>query len=151
MTAENSFRRWTQQKPNEAGPLNSGVRQWEDDMDDAFQAKLDLCMGTFRRWAQGRDVSGCRLVQYVGVDLLGAIDVPLGEVESQIEGLVCEGFLVAWAQLGRVMYLRVWEADGPEPPWSKVFAEEPLADVEAILREAQVARRPQNAAEECAH
>lgn len=47
MTAENSFRRWTQQKPNEAGPLrgplNSGVRQWEDDMDDAFQAKLDLC------------------------------------------------------------------------------------------------------------
>ena len=62
-----------------------------------------IYVGTFRRWAQGRDVSVCRLVQYVGVDLLGAIDVPLGEVESQIEGLVCEGFLVAWAQLCRVI------------------------------------------------
>jgi hypothetical protein len=106
-------------------------------MDDAFRAKLELCIGNFRHWAQGREVSGCRLVQYVGVDLLGAIDIPLGKVESQIEGLVCEGIRVAWAQQGRLMYLRAWDGDGPEPAWSKVFAEEPLADVEAILREAQ--------------
>ena len=63
------------------------------------------------------------------------LDLPLGEVESQIVGLVCEGFRVDWAEHGRRLHLRVWEGGGPEPPWPKVFAEEHLTDIDAILRE----------------
>ena len=106
-------------------------------MDDNFRAKLGSQLDAFRNWSRGRDLGSCRLVQYLGVEMLGAIDVPLGHVESQIEGLICEGFSVDWAQDGSRMYLRAWEFGGPEPPWSKVFAEEHLADIDAILREAR--------------
>jgi hypothetical protein len=106
-------------------------------MDDAFRAKIESKLDSFHQWVHGRELRSCRLVQYVGVEMLGAIDVPLGEVESQIEGLVCEGFYVDWAQDGSRLYLRVWEFGGPEPPWSKVVAEEHLADIDAILREAR--------------
>ena len=106
-------------------------------MDDTFRAKLESRLDAFRQWARGRDFSGCRLVQYLGMEKVGSLDVTLVQVESQIEGLVCEGFRVDWAEQDSQMYLRVWEADGPEPPWSKVFAEEHLADIDAILREAR--------------
>jgi hypothetical protein len=120
-----------------AGPLSWAVRRREEDMDDAFRAKLESKLDAFHQWAQGRDLSSCRLVQYLGVEMLGAIDVPLGEVESRIEALVCEGFYVDWTQDGSRLRLRAWESDGPEPPWSKVLAEEHLAEIDAILREAR--------------
>jgi hypothetical protein len=89
----------------------------------------------FRGWSQGRRLLNCRLVQYCGIEKIGAIDVPTEEIESQIEGLINEGMRVAWAEHNQRLFLRVWEHDGPEPPWTKVFAEEHLEDVEKLLRD----------------
>lgn len=104
-------------------------------MDDGFGAKVESRLGAYRNWTDGRDLRNCRLVQYVGVEMLGANDVPLGDVESQIQGLVCEGFQVDWAPDCNRMYLRAWESGGPEPPWPRVLAEEHLADIDGILIE----------------
>jgi|SRR5581483_3910623 len=105
-------------------------------MDDAFRAKLASQLHAFRAWAEGRDLRSGRLVQYLGVEVQGAIDVPVAEAESQIAGLIREGLRVDWAQSGQRLYLRVWGGDGPEPPWPSVFAEEHLADIDSILRDA---------------
>ena len=75
-------------------------------MDDAFCAGLESRLTAFRDWARGRDLSACRLVQYLGVERIGALDVPLGEVETQVTGLVCEGFRIDWTQQGSRLYLR---------------------------------------------
>jgi hypothetical protein len=42
---------------------------------------------------------------------------------------------VDWTEYRDRLYVRVWEFDGPEPEWPKVFAEEPLANIDEILRE----------------
>lgn len=97
---------------------------------DAFQTKLDNKLSAYRAWSAGRKLSHCRLVQYCGVDLVGALDVPLGAVETRITGLVCEGFYVDWTEHNGRLYLRVWEYDGPEPNWTNVFAEKPLVRVD---------------------
>jgi hypothetical protein len=47
---------------------------------------------------------------------------------------VREGFQVDWSERQQRVYLRVWEFGGPEPEWPKVFAEQPLVDVAALLR-----------------
>lgn len=103
-------------------------------MDDAFRSGLQTKLAGYDRWSCGRFFHGCRLIQYCGVEMVGAVDVPLAEVKSQIEGLVCEGFRVDWAEHKDKLYLRVWESDGPEPDWSKVVAEQPLADINELLR-----------------
>lgn len=103
-------------------------------MDEAFRAKLRSKLADYRAWSSGRAFADCRLVHYCGVDLVGAQAVPMAEVEPRIEGLVCEGFYVEWAENGGRLFLRVWEFGGPEPAWSKVFAEEPLADTAELLR-----------------
>ena len=43
------------------------------------------------------------------------------DVEARIEGLVCEGFYVDWAEHESRLFLRVWEFGGPEPDWPSVF------------------------------
>jgi hypothetical protein len=106
-------------------------------VDEAFKTTIDSKLDAFRDWARQREFHRCRLVQYCGVDLVGSIDVPLGAIESQIECLLGEAFRIDWDQQSEVVYLRVWEGDDLVPPWSNVFAEEPLADIEAILREAR--------------
>lgn len=58
------------------------------------------------------------------------------EVEPSVEGLVCEGFNVDWVEHCGRLYIRVWEFGGPEPAWGKVLAEQPLADIAELLREA---------------
>lgn len=105
-------------------------------MDEQFRAKLDAKLAAYRGWSSGRAFPSCRLVHYCGVDLVGSKSLALSEVESEIEGLVCEGFYVDWADHETRLYLRVWELGGPEPEWSKVFAEVPLADVDELLRQA---------------
>ncbi len=55
-------------------------------------------------------------------------------VEQEIEGLISEGYYVEWAAHRKKLYLRVWEFDGPEPYWPKVFAEQPLVDIDELLR-----------------
>lgn len=106
-------------------------------MKSEFQIKIDKKISEYRDWIREKNFSRCRLVQYCGVDLVGALDVPFNEVESQITGLLCEGYYVDWQVNNDCCYLRVWEFDGPEPEWTKVFAEVPLADVNEILRQAK--------------
>jgi hypothetical protein len=79
-------------------------------------------LATFASWLGDQSVTFCRLVQYVGPDCF-AIDVPLTQAPSQIEGLLAEGFSVDWATQGSRLYLRVWEGDSDGPPWPAVFLE----------------------------
>jgi len=103
-------------------------------MTPEFQAKLDTKLKEYRSWAHGRSVAVGRLVQYCGLQFMGAVDVAPEELEEQISGLVCEGFHVDWAEHNERTYLRVWEHPGPEPSWDLTFAEKDLLDVQAILR-----------------
>jgi hypothetical protein len=107
-----------------------------DAVDEQFRLKLNAKLDAYRSWFASRSVQSCRLVHYCGPDLVGAKTLPLGDVEREIEGLVSEGFYVDWAEHAARLYLRVWEFDGPEPEWAKVFAEVPLADVDELLRQA---------------
>lgn len=90
----------------------------------------------FRVWRTTHSFPRCRLVQYTGVDLVGALDVEPDDVEPEIAGLLAEGFRVDWLDGGAKIYLRVWEGTGPEPGWPDVIAGRPLADVAAILKSA---------------
>lgn len=106
-------------------------------MDEAFRAKLQAKLNDYRDWSRGQTFSDCRLVQYCGARLAGAFHVPIAEVEQRIEELVCEAFYVDWAEHNGRLILRVWEFGGPEPQWPKVLAEQPFADIDAILRKAR--------------
>jgi len=79
---------------------------------------------------------GARLVEYRGVDLLGAVDVALADLETQVTRSLSEGQRVDWLCRNGRLYLRTFAADAPAPSWERVFAEEDVADVRAILREA---------------
>jgi hypothetical protein len=106
-------------------------------MDDAFREKLQCKLAEFREWSSGHTFTDCRLIHYCGVDLVGAKSLPPTGVEPEIEGLLSQGFNVHWAERQGWLYLRVWEFGGPEPEWTKVFAEEPLADIGELLRQAR--------------
>ena len=71
-----------------------------------------------------------------GVECVGGRDLVLAEVGHQIEGCLAGGFYTDWSESNGRLYLRVWEFDGPEPPWPSVFAEDHLADIDEILRRA---------------
>ena len=60
----------------------------------------------------------------------------LGNGVKTFAGQRGEGFYVDWTEHENRLYLRVWEFGGPEPEWSKVFAEVPLADVDELMRRA---------------
>src|SRR5262245_28563342 len=92
-------------------------------MNEEFLSKLNAKLESYRAWCEGRVFKSVRLVQSCGNDLVGAIDVLIGDVESQIEGLVSEGFYVDWAQHEHQLFLRVWEFGGPDPDWPSVIAE----------------------------
>ena len=98
--------------------------------------KIETTLADFRAWSESNKYMGCRLVQYSGVDFVGAIDVDLDQIENQIKGLLCEGFYVDWNVFNNLVYLRVYEYGGPEPTWDQTIKEEPLADVAAILKKA---------------
>ena len=99
-----------------------------------FHAKLQAKLASYRDWYAGRELSGCRLVHYCGVDLIGAQNVPLADVVQRIEDLLREGFYVDWAEHQDRLFLRVWEFDGPEPDWPRVFAEQSLGDIDELRR-----------------
>lgn len=97
-----------------------------------IETKLD----EYARWCASRHLTSCRLVHYVGVDSPNAIDVPLSQVRNQIEGCLREGLMVAWGQRDSCVYLAIQEPGCPMPSWEKVWKEEALVDVEALVREA---------------
>jgi hypothetical protein len=69
-----------------------------------------------------------RLVQYVDCfDPPMAFDVPLAEMEREIEGILGEGFRLKWEEHQGRVYLAVWEGDN-EPDWSCVFTETPSSE-----------------------
>src|SRR5262245_24384825 len=104
----------------------------ESQLDRAFRVKVETKLSHYREWSHARAFTGGRLLQYRGLDLVGARDVALPEVESQVEGLLYQGFHVDWAEHQGRLYLRVWEFAGPEPAWPSVLAEQPLTDTGAI-------------------
>lgn len=90
------------------------------------ERRIKAKLAAYRKWVTGRKPTGkARLVQYWDDEASPAgLDVPLGEVEQQIEGLVAEGFQVDWAAHRRRVYLRVWDRSNsgtgrwcsPRPP-----------------------------------
>lgn len=105
-------------------------------MTPEFEKKLNQKLAKYDKWASKNSFSQCRLVQFCGVEFVGAIDVELDQIVNQITGLLCEGFYVDWGIHNNSMYLRVYESGGPEPTWDQTIKEEPLADIAAILKEA---------------
>src|SRR6478609_6531726 len=103
-------------------------------MSPEFQQKIDTALVAFRGFARAAapSDSGARLVQYAGVEVQGAIDVPAEDVEREVAGVIAEGLAIDWAAHGQRLYLRVYEHGGPEPTWAKVFAEEDLVDIDSI-------------------
>jgi|UniRef100_E6XJ27 hypothetical protein len=104
-------------------------------MNPEFEQELNRKLAAFDAWANESTFRECKLVQYCGVDLVGVIDVETDQIVDQITGLLCEGFYVDWKQNGSILYLRVYEFGGPEPTWEQVVNEEPLADIDAILKD----------------
>src|SRR5262249_39723162 len=70
----------------------------ESQLDRAFRVKVQTKLSDYREWLHGRAVTGGRLLQYRGLDLVGARDIPLAEVEHHVEGLLHQGFHVDWAE-----------------------------------------------------
>ncbi len=98
-----------------------------------FQRELEKQLHTFREWSRNKQFQECRLVQYCGVECLGGISVALSEIESQIEGLISEGFCVDWQEHAGWIYLAVWEPPELEWTWPQVIAEQHLADLSQWL------------------
>lgn len=89
--------------------------------------KIEESLAAYRAWSIGQPFHSCRLVQYCGPEMIGAIDVPLPEIKAQIRGLLAEGFYVDWTcHIGR-LYLRVWEFGGGEPEWRFVYDESDIS------------------------
>ena len=79
----------------------------------------------FNGWLQLGHPQKCRLVQYLGPEH-HAMDVPLSEALSQVEGLLGEGLFVAWAIQDGMAFIKVWEYGFDEPSWDYVFREADL-------------------------
>jgi hypothetical protein len=92
-------------------------------MNESFRIKLEGRLADYRSGSTGRELSGCRWVQYIGVKMVGAVDVALDTVERGLTNAISEGFRVDWAEMWGRLYIRVWEGR-LEPTWDAVFAEE---------------------------
>lgn len=97
---------------------------------------MNRTLSTYESWAKGRQLTSCRLVQYAGLGQPNGIDVSVNDVLAQIKGCLAEGFKVDWHEQDSRLYLCVQEPDCPMPPWQTVIAEEPMEDVDSILRKA---------------
>ena len=103
-------------------------------MVESVKTKIDAKLAAFHEWSSSHSFTSCRLVQYCGVERVGASDLLPAEVGHQIEGCLSEGFYVDWNESCGRLYLRIWEFGGPEPSWPSVFAEDHLANIDEILR-----------------
>ena len=98
-------------------------------MSSDFRRMLEDRLNEFRVWSHERQFQGCRLVSYSGAECVGAISVPLGEIEREIEGALSEGFGVKWAEYEGHLYLCIWESLPKAPSWSHIFAEEDVSEL----------------------
>jgi hypothetical protein len=79
---------------------------------------------------------GARLVQYRGPDLLRTEDLKVEDLEPQLAACVREGLSVDWLYRSGLLYLRVFDSGVAAPSWERLFAEQELSAVQAILRDA---------------
>lgn len=101
-----------------------------------FESRLAARLVDYAAWADGHNFALGRLVHYCGVGSPNAADISAERIAEEIEGCLREGFTVNWAALGKRVFIAVQEPGCPIPPWEKVFAEEAIEDVDAILRSA---------------
>lgn len=80
---------------------------------------------SLQRWAADMRPLRWRLVEYSGVECLGASDLPAHEIDARIRALIDQGFHLAGARQGQTAVLRAHEGT-PVPPWPSVFAERDL-------------------------
>ena len=98
-------------------------------MNPAVAAKVEKALHSYRAFVQGKQFQSHRLVEYAGVEMVGAFDIQLPEVEPRIRVAIMEGFRAMWAANGQNLVLCIWEPwDEPAPPpaWERVFAERDL-------------------------
>lgn len=81
-------------------------------------------------------LSGARLVQYRGPDLLRREDLALDDLEARLASCVREGLCADWLYRSGILYLRVFDSGVAAPSWERLFAEQEMSDVQAILRDA---------------
>ncbi len=91
--------------------------------------KSERAQSSFVSFKTENNFNTCRLVQYSGPEIAGAIDIDIEEILNQINGLICEGFDIEWAVKDNVCFLKVWEYPGSIPDWSKVFQEKDLMEI----------------------
>lgn len=97
-----------------------------------MQQDITELLQLYRIWQAEHIYVACRLVQYCGIECIGACDIPVTEIENRLINLWQEGFYVSWAIRDETLFLRVYEFGGPEPDWQKVFIEQHLAEIADI-------------------
>lgn len=102
----------------------------------AFVARLDQTLQRYRTAAATRVADRCRLVQYCGVDRPYGLDIDTSRIEYEISFHLAEGLLVDWHFADQVFYLCTQEPGCPMPMWDQVKAEQAMADVDALLKDA---------------
>jgi hypothetical protein len=101
-------------------------------------AKARRLVWAYRLWPLRAYVRPVRMVQYCGIEMIGAHDLVAHEVTSRIRGLTYEGFGVAWSKHNGRVYLVVWESWSPgdqQPDWDKVFAEQHLRPLPPLSKD----------------
>jgi hypothetical protein len=94
----------------------------ESQLERAFRLNFQAELEDYREWSKGHAFTTCRLLQFEGLNLEEARDIPLARVERELEQFQWRGFNVDWAEHQGRLYLGAWQVGGPEPDWTKVFA-----------------------------
>ncbi|KAB0300096.1 hypothetical protein F2Z80_23590 [Vibrio fortis] len=105
-------------------------------MDEEFKKQMEDKLSEYRQWTKEHLFTSCKLVHYVGVDRPNAFNFEPTEIEDRISGCIAEGFYVDWHTHKDCLYICVQEPDCPVPTWEQVIAQEAIADVDEILRNA---------------
>jgi hypothetical protein len=101
-----------------------------------FERKLQQTLDAFEEFARGRALARGRFVLYAGVNKPNACDLRPADFHKAIAEWLGQGYVVGWQCCDDCLYLYAQEPGCPIPAPDKLFAEEELADVSAILRAA---------------
>lgn len=85
---------------------------------------------------EGRSLSRGRFLLYAGVNKPNASNLEPSDFRAAIAERLGQGYAVGWECNGECLYLYAQEPGCPLPSPDKLFSEEELADVEAILKAA---------------
>lgn len=102
--------------------LADGSRR-ETQLERAFRLNVESKIKKYREWSNCFSFTEGQARVYVGPELTEIRDIPIAEIEHQIDSYQWRGFNVDWTEHKGRLYLRVWQVGGPEPAWDKVFRE----------------------------